>query len=136
MGVKIPKKTYVTLPEDTYIGDIEVVETVTGDYGEQVKFYFSLPEIEDDVSLVGWCSASYSDKSKLFSWAKAALGPDFDPNEDFDSDKLIGRRVMLDVSKRLSTSGTEFNRIESLIKYKAPAPVKKKAVVVEEETNW
>ena len=50
--------------------------------------------------------------------------------------------MLLDVSKRLSTSGTEFNRIETLMKYKQPLqkkPLEKQPVSdggEEQELPW
>ncbi len=81
---QIPKKTFLLIPAGTYRATITGLEKAVGVYGEQVKITFHV--LTDDVDytdgsvdLLAWCSTNYSEKSKLFRWARAALAGDFDP---------------------------------------------------------
>jgi hypothetical protein len=125
---KIPKKTFMTIPQGTYYATIVNLEQVPGEkYGPQVKITFSVgaQTFEQPVNLVGWCSTNYSEKSKLFAWTKAALGAEFDPMAEFEAAPLFGREVLVNVSKKVSATGTEFNKIEACMPLPAqvgPAP--------------
>jgi hypothetical protein len=88
------------------------MEKGAGNFGEQIKFTFNLG---NDCKLIGWTSTNYSEKSKLFSWAKSVLGDTFDPNVEFDSDWLLGKRVLVQVSKRMGADGNTYNKIESVM---------------------
>jgi hypothetical protein len=125
--VRIPKKTYVCLEQGTYPATIGKVEAIESEYGPQVKFYFELENGngEEPIEIIAWASAKYSEKTKLFAWTRAALGPKFDPNADFDGDLLLNRPVLLNVSIRVSTNGGEFNRVETVLPLprKQPRPI-------------
>jgi hypothetical protein len=57
----IPKKQYVLMDEGTYLAEITELEQDKGDFGPQVKFTFTLLDVnEEDAQLIGWCSATYS----------------------------------------------------------------------------
>jgi hypothetical protein len=122
----IPKKVFVAIPEGAYYATITNLEQLPGEkFGPQVKFTFAVDaeDFDEPVNLVGWCSANFSEKSKLFAWTKAALGSEFDPTADFEAAPLFGRAVMVNVSKRVSATGTMFNKIEACL----PLPGKSKA---------
>ena len=89
---QIPKKTFLLIPAGTYRAKITGLEKAVGVYGEQVKITFHV--LTDDVEytdgsvdLLAWCSTNYSEKSKLFRRAGAALAGDFDPSADFQAGK-------------------------------------------------
>jgi hypothetical protein len=115
----IAKKTFLLIPPGTYRAVIDSVEQTVGTYGNQLKITFSvftegidgLEYTDGKVDLLAWCSASYSEKSKLFRWTRAAMAGDFDPNADFQASKLVHRRVLVNVDKNISANGGEFNKI-------------------------
>jgi hypothetical protein len=117
---QIPKKTFLLIPAGTYRATITGLEKAAGVYGEQVKITFHV--LTDDVEytdgsvdLLAWCSTNYSEKSKLFRWARAALAGDFDPSADFQAAKLINKRVMINVEKNISANGGEINKIVDIM---------------------
>lgn len=108
------------------------MEQSEGEFGPQVKFTFTLLDVEEEnATLTGWTSANYSPKSKLFAWAKGALGPKFNPDEDFQASKLLKKRVQLGVSRRIGTNGTEYNKVEAVYTYRQAPPRKPEAVLDE-----
>jgi hypothetical protein len=128
----IPKKQYTLVDEGTYLAEITDLEQSEGQFGTQVKFTFTLLEFEDEpVTLIGWTSGNYSEKSKLFGWNKAALGAKFNPDDAFQASKMKNKKVQLQVSRRIGTNGTEYNKVESVFAYRNPAP-RKPEVIVEE----
>jgi hypothetical protein len=86
-----------------------------------VKVKFTLDDAEElgkDRSLIGWCSATLSPKSKLYGWTRALLFGGRDIPEEFgelDIDTLKGKRAMLSVSTKKGDDGTVFNKITDLL---------------------
>ena len=128
---KIPKKTITLIDDGVYQATIESMEKGAGNYGEQIKFTFNLG---NDCKLMGWTSTNYSEKSKLFGWAKSVLGDTFDPKADFDTDWLLGKRVLVQVSKRMGNDGNTYNKIESVICLPKQSIVQQ-AVIAEPKPN-
>ncbi|NJD58548.1 MAG: hypothetical protein C3F13_14085 [Anaerolineales bacterium] len=118
----IPKKTFLLIPAGTYRATINSLEKTTGNFGEQIKLMFhvltdgieGLEYTEGSVDLLAWCSANYSEKSKLYRWARAALANEFDPAADFLASRLINKRVLVNV-ERYTKDGGDFNRIMDVI---------------------
>jgi hypothetical protein len=118
----IPKKTFLLIPAGTYRAVILNLEKVVGNFGEQVRFTFTVltPDVEytlpdGQVELLAWTSTNYSEKSKLYRWTRAALAGDFDPNADFQAALLINARVLVNVEKNASPSGGDFNKIVDIM---------------------
>ncbi|GAH84484.1 unnamed protein product [marine sediment metagenome] len=116
MGVKIPQTFVMTWPVGEYIGQIEKVTAKPGDYGPQLQVAFKLIQMDEKASpVLGWCSQTFSNKSKLYAWTKAAFGGGEIPETyNFDSDDLLGKKVLLTLVIRDREDGTPFNRIDSL----------------------
>jgi len=128
----IPKKQYVLLEEGQYLAEVTDLEQSEGEYGTQVKITFNLLDAEEEnASLIGWCSANYSPKSKLFAWTKAALGQKFNPDEDFQASKLKGKQVHLQVSRRMGANGTEYNKVEAVFSHRQALPRKAEEINAE-----
>ena len=116
----IPKKTFLLIPAGTYRATIVGLEKAVGNFGEQVRLTFRVltPDVEytdGTVDLLAWCSANYSEKSKLFRWTRAALADEFDPEADFQAALLLNRKVMVTVERNASANGGEYNRIMDLM---------------------
>lgn len=118
MTVKIEQKSYELLPVGDYKAVITNVQNDEGMFGPQLRVDFLVEGGDYEGSqLVGWCSATFSPRSKLYSWTKAAFGgTEIPPTYAFNSDDVIGRRVVLTVIIRTKDDGTEFNRIEAVKK--------------------
>ena len=134
----IPKKTFLLIPAGSYLAVISNLEKTIGTYGEQIRFSFRVftPDVEytdGEVELPAWCSTNYSEKSKLFRWTRAALAGDFDLHADFLASKLINRRVLVNVEKNTSSSGSEFNKIVDIMA--TPRDMSKQVTVTPQETR-
>jgi hypothetical protein len=124
MGTTIKQTSYDLLPVGEYQAKIGATEVAEGKFGPQIKIRFDIltPGFEDR-SLMGWASASFSNKSKLFAWARAAFGKDIPPTYDLDLDHLLGRKVTLVVVTTRKEDGAEYNNIHD-IKAWLPTPAK------------
>jgi len=116
MGTKIKQTFVMTWPVGEYVGRIDKIVEKPGDYGPQLQFSFKLIQMDEKASpVLGWCSQTFSNKSKLYAYTKAAFGGGPIPETyDFDSDDLIGKKVLLTLVIRDREDGTPFNRIDSL----------------------
>lgn len=116
MGVKIPQTFVMTWPVGEYVARIDKITEKEGTFGPQLQIAFKLTQMDEKASpVLGWCSQTFSNKSKLYAWVKAAFGGGPIPETyDFDSDDLIGKKVLLTLVIRDREDGTQFNRIDSL----------------------
>lgn len=116
MGTKIRQTFVMTWPVGEYVGRIDKITEKEGTYGPQLQFAFKLIQMDEKASpVLGWCSQTFSNKSKLYAWTKASFGGGEIPETyDFDSDDLIGKKVLLTLVIRDREDGTPFNRIDSL----------------------
>lgn len=113
MGFKINQKVFETIPTGDYPAEIEAVELTDGQFGQQLKFTFTLDG--KNQSLWGWASASFTTKSKLYAWTRAAFGgKPIPPNYNLDTDHLIGKKVLLTVVVARKDDGSEFNKIQDV----------------------
>lgn len=122
MGIQVIRTKSEPLPAGAYTATIEAIEQAEGQYGPQLKARFL---IEDDEfagkTLTGWASLTFSPKSKLFSWVKAAVfnGREVpDTYGTFDTDHLLGRRVILNVEQAKGSDGAIYNKIGALLPYR------------------
>lgn len=106
----LDKKEFIVIPSDVYRAEIVSIKQVTGRYGEQLEWVFEIPEQE--TSLTGWCSLTYSDRSKFGKWVKAMFG-DLPPT--IDTDDLIGETVHLRVSVQKRADESEYNKVEKIV---------------------
>lgn len=138
MDIVIPKQTFRLIPQGTYRGIIDSLEKVQGRFGDQIQFKIRINTdgVEglegEEVTLTAWASAKYGEKTKLYKWNRAALGPDFDPNADFSAVAMKEKRVLVVIETRISSDGSEFNRVSDLLaapRVKKPQPVAAQAEV-------
>ncbi|MBN1890347.1 MAG: hypothetical protein JW850_20300 [Thermoflexales bacterium] len=120
MGILIEQKQYVLLPTGEYNAVITDLEETSGEYGPQVKVKFTLTDPDQAGNeLTAWASATFTPKSKLYGWTRAAFGADIPKTYNFNSDDLINRPVRLVVIRKTKDDGSEFNRVDGVL----PAPV-------------
>ncbi len=110
MGITIRQTHYELIPVGEHVAKITEVTEEDGQYGPQLKLTFALDQAGR--TLVGWCSRTFSAKSKLYAWARAAFGGRAIPEDwDFDSDKILGRMVRLVVVTQSKEGGETYNKI-------------------------
>jgi hypothetical protein len=129
MGKTYDVRVVEVLPTGEYPAKIIKIEEATGQYGPQLKWEFELKPIDGKAhKLTGWSSAELSTKTKFYRWVSAAFGVTaFDPTAQLDIDTLIGKPVILSVTRKMDEKGQPFNKVEELYIYKpqatpAPAP--------------
>ena len=122
MSTIIKRTEYTPLDPGLYPAQVEEVELADGQYGRQVKVKFQIDDDEEqgleDRFLIGWASASFGPKSKLWAWARVLLfgGRDIpDEFEEIDIDTLKGRRCLLSVTTKQGADGGTYNKIADLL---------------------
>ena len=72
--------------------------------------------------LTAWTSTSFSPKSRLYGLARSAFGGvEFPAGYVLNTDKLLGKRLMLMVTVKPKGDGSgEFNKVEEFIPLKPP----------------
>lgn len=119
--MEIAMKTYEVIDPGLYPASIAKIEAETGKFGDQLKIKFLL-EDEDATTLTAWTSTSFSPKSRLFGLARAAFGGgDFPTGFVLNTEKLIGRRLLLVVTVKPKGDGSgDFNKVEEFLPLKPP----------------
>jgi hypothetical protein len=124
----IAQTKYELLPVGEYGALVESVEPVPGQYGNQLKVRFAIRAPVDYAGhvLIGWCSATFSPKSKLYNWTQAIAfdGGVIPEDYDLDTSHLLARPCRLTVITKQGSDGTEINKIEAIKPYRKPAPTK------------
>ena len=118
MTFEIEQTQYVLLPVGEYPAQITTVEPDDGQFGPQVKFTFTILDGDyKDQTLLGWASAKFNNKTKLYDWTRAVFDRPIPYDYNFRSDDLVGQKVSLTVIVKRKDDGTEFNRIEAVRTY-------------------
>mgnify|MGYP001820034559 CR=1 FL=1 len=123
MTFEIEQTIFEPVPTGTYTAEIRELVQEAGQFGEQVKIPFEIVDGEHaGTALIGWASATFSRRSKLYKWTRATFGGrDIPPDYSFRSDDLIGRRVLLEVIVKVKPDGEEYSKIEEVRAYRPPA---------------
>lgn len=128
MNIHIDQTRYEPIPVGEYTAEIDSIEAVTGQFGDQLKMKFCIQSPEDymDRVLLGWCSAKFTPKSKLFKWTQAILfsGGPVPEEYGFDSDGLVGHPCRIVVLTKADDKGGEFNKIDDVKPYRKPTQAK------------
>lgn len=117
----IKKQNYTLLPQGTYKGVIDSLEKVTGKFGDQLQFKIRINTdgVEglegQEVTLTAWATAKYGERTKLYKWNRAALGPEFNPDADFSAFAMKEKHVLVVVETHVSPDGGEYNRVSDLL---------------------
>ena len=118
--MQIQMRKYEVIDPGVYPAEVVTITPETGQYGEQLRVKFLL-EDEANTTLTAWTSTSFSPKSKLYGLARAAFGGrEFDPTFVLDTDRLIGKHMLLLVTVKPKADGSDFNKIEQFLPLKAP----------------
>jgi len=103
------------LPVGQYPATVKSIELDKGDYGEQLKWTFTVlaPAKFAGALLSAWSSTSTSNKGKTCRWAAACTGSPVVVGDQLDTADLIGQRVDLIVIEKPGKDGV-FNKVEDL----------------------
>ncbi len=119
MAIKINQTTYELVPTGEYPAVIDDVEYSDGKFGQQLRFRFALQGQYQGRILSGWTSPTFSPNSKLYGWVRSALGGGPIPKgQEFNSDEIIGKQVILVVVQKVGENGP-YSRIEDVRPFKA-----------------
>lgn len=115
----IKQSHYEAIDPGTYRAQVGAVALEDGQFGPQLKVRFDLAAGEDvpeGKSIMAWCSAKLSPKSKLYAWVSALLfgGRGVPADYDLDTDALLDKAVLLLV-EIVEKDGGEFNRVKELL---------------------
>jgi len=111
----IKQTRYDALPTGEYPAKIGAYEMTEGQFGAQVKLRFDVTaQGLEDRSIIGWAAATFSPKSKLYGWVRAAFGREIPANYDLNLDHLLDRPVVLVLVTKVGDDGLEYNKIDSL----------------------
>ena len=115
MGQTIKQTHYEVLPVGEYAATIGAAALEDGQFGTQVKFRFDVTQPGyEGRSVMGWASATFSPKSKLYQWTRAAFGRDIPEHYDLSLDHLLDRPVTLVLVTKTGDDGSEFNKIHDV----------------------
>ncbi len=133
-------KIIEVIPGGEYPARITKIEETKGTYGDQLKWTFDLKPINGkEHSLLGWCSATFSNKSNLYKWTCATLDvPGMAAGETLDPRDLIGKQVILSVIRDTNDKGEPFNKVKGLFPYHKPVqqPQKRQPAQVMKELGY
>ena len=118
MGFKLEQKRTDPIPGGEYLATIKDFQEAEGKYGLQFKIIYEVAEGPYiGRQIIGWCSQVFSSKSNLYQITRAAFNNRvIPPTWTFDSDYLIGRKVVLSVVRRVSDKdGQEFNKVDAVL---------------------
>ena len=126
MSYILTRKIYETVEPGVYAATITEVIKEDGDFGEQIRFTFSLDGSES--TLLAWASAKLSNKSKLGQWVTGILG---EMPERLDIQTLVGRSVNILVNVVTKEDGSKTNRVENVTMPKQTSKPKPKPQPIE-----
>jgi len=104
------------IPTGEYKARIESVTEQPSKFGE-AQLVWKLRVLDphwEGRELTAWTNATTSTKSKLARWARAC-GYDIVAGDEFDTDDLVGCKVVAVVTVKRTDSGEMFNRVEDLL---------------------
>jgi len=113
MALTIKAQSYEPLSTGEYRVELTAIEEVETQYGNQLKWTFSVPD--EGRTLVAFSSISASLKSKCMQWAGALLNRPIKADETVNFAKLVGKSATAVVVRKRKDDGTEYNTIDDLM---------------------
>jgi hypothetical protein len=113
MAITLTAQSGEPLPTGEYRVELTAIELSSGQYGEQLKWTFSVPD--KGRNLVAYSTLSASLASKCMRWAGALLGRPIQPKEQVDFEALVGKTAIAVVVKQRKDDGREFNKVDDLL---------------------
>jgi hypothetical protein len=96
-----------------YRVELTAIELSSGQYGEQLKWTFSVPD--KGRNLVAYSTFSASLASKCMRWAGALLNRPVQAGEQVDFEALVGKTAVAVVLRKRKEDGTEYNAVDDLL---------------------
>jgi hypothetical protein len=112
MGLIIRARGYEPLPTGKYRVELTSVERVETAYGERLKWVFRV--MDGGGTIVDYSTPSDSPSSKCVEWCTALLNRELQPDEEVDTESLLGRTAIAYVRLK-KRNNREYNRIEQLL---------------------
>jgi hypothetical protein len=108
-----------------YAATIKDIEKVTGEFGDQLRFTFTIDEIPDEEPWA-WCSYKLGTQTKLWKWFTALKGRPPTIGERLAPRDLVGCRCQLVIGPKKSKGGDEVLGVTDILRAKgtkaAPQP--------------
>jgi hypothetical protein len=89
-----------------YAATVAEVETVSGEFGEQLRFTFTLDD-DPDAEPWAWASRKLGTQTKLWRWVTALKGRPPDIGERLAPRDLVGLRCQVVIGAKKTKSGDE-----------------------------
>jgi len=104
------------LDEDTYEAVLDNVEEKETKFGERLMWTFRIPG-EDNATVVGFTSKSYSTRAHAYQWASAIMG-EIDPKKGWGPEDVIGGKCRVSLGIYEDAQGVEKNKVEKVLRTK------------------
>jgi len=101
-----------------YAATIKEIEKVTGEFGDQLRFTFTIDDLPDEEPWA-WCSYKLGTQTKLWRWFTALKGRAPTIGEKVSPRDLVGCRCQLVIGPKKSKSGDEVLGVTDLLRAKA-----------------
>lgn len=105
---------------------IKIEDEESSEYGPQIKFYFVVLDEDGEPTsqeILGWASAKFHPKSKLYTWARAMLRSKC-PNpesDDLETEDLLNKRCDIEIVSYRKKDGSDGTKIGQLYPYNTMA---------------
>jgi hypothetical protein len=113
MAITLTAQSGEPLPTGEYRVELTAIELSSGQYGEQLKWTFSVPD--KGRNLVAYSSLSASLASKCMRWAGALLNRPVQAGEQVDFEALVGKTAVAVVLRKRKEDGSEYNAVDDLL---------------------
>jgi len=136
----------LSIEPGAYPGTVARIEPVTGEFGDQWQFAFTLDEYPDEEPWA-WATAKLGTKTKLYRWAGILLGRPLALGEQLARSDLVGKCCQVLIAERPDRDGENRRVVTDILKPKGalprplesappptPAPASLKVGVVNEPT--
>jgi hypothetical protein len=102
--------------EGIYPAVVERLEVQNGQFGEYLRWNFMAPTAKGEaITVTGLTSTIFNPKSKMYSWASAVKGKQFDVHEELDTDTLHNQRCRVYLTVEEVDGGESINQIEKVL---------------------
>ena len=113
MAITLTAQSGEPLPTGEYCVELTAIELTTGQYGEQLKWTFSVQD--KGRNLIAYSTFWPSLASKCMRWASALLGRPIQANEHVDFEALVGKTALAVVVRVPKDDGREINKVDNLL---------------------
>lgn len=125
MALRIKYTEQKPVPEGYYVARLDGLEPVTNQFGDSVKWTFTIQAPADFVGtqVTGMSSTKVSPKSKMFAWLQA-FGVVLNPDDEFDVETLLGKLCQVRIVNKSKTTvkdgreqSTTFSNVDAIAAY-------------------